>query len=194
MRQLLVAEQIVMAVDQRLVRRLGVDEHRFRKVRFVLGTTGKMTRVKPWSIVLTDLDTGTILDLVDGRRGRAETEWMSRRPEHWKRNIEYVAMDMSAEFRTAIRESLPATRISVDHFHIIQRANQMFTAARRRRSHGTNGRRGKMTDPAYKYRKLLTCNFEKLTLKQTERIKEILESGIEPSRKSCRCHLGGSVG
>lgn len=34
-RKLLVTEQIVMDVDQRLVRRFGVDEHRFRRVRFV---------------------------------------------------------------------------------------------------------------------------------------------------------------
>jgi transposase len=179
MRKLLVTEQIVLDVDQRLVRRLGVDEHRFRRVRFVLRTTGKMMRVEPWSIVFTDLDTGTILDIVDGRRGKAVTSWMSQRPESWKRNIEYVAMDMSAEFRKAIRESLPAARISVDHFHIIQRANQMITAVRRRRSHDTHGRRGKMTDPAYKYRKLLTCNIEKLSNKQTERLKEVLASDVE---------------
>lgn len=129
--------------------------------------------------MFTDLDTGTILDIVDGRRGKAVTHWMSQRPEHWKRNIQYVAMDMSAEFRKAIRDSLPAAQVSVDHFHIIQRANQMVTAVRRRRSHDTNGRRGKMTDPAYKYRKLLTCNIERLSLKQAERIKEIFESDIE---------------
>ena len=107
------------------------------------------------------------------------TSWMSQRPEHWKRNIEYVAMDMSAEFRKAIRDSLPAAQISVDHFHIIQRANQMITAVRRRRSHDTHGRRGRITDPAYKYRKLLTCNIEKLSNKQTERLKEVLASDVE---------------
>lgn len=106
MRKLLVTEQIVLDVDQRRVRRLGVDEHRFRRVRFVLGTTGKMMRGEPWSIVSTNLDTGTILHIVDGSCGKAVTGWMSQRPEHWKRNIEFVAMDMSAEFRKAIRDSL----------------------------------------------------------------------------------------
>ena len=47
MRKLLVTEQIVLDVDQRLVRRLGVDEHRFPRVRFVLGTTGKMIKGEP---------------------------------------------------------------------------------------------------------------------------------------------------
>ncbi|GAA1877053.1 hypothetical protein GCM10009715_24770 [Paeniglutamicibacter psychrophenolicus] len=175
MRKLLVTEQIVLVVDQRLVRRIGVDELRFRRVRFVLGTTGKMMRVEPRSIVFTDLDTGTILDIVDGRRGKAVTSWMSQRPDSWKRNIEFVAMGMSAEFRN----SLPAARISLDHFHIIQRANQMITAVRRHRSHDTHGRRGKMTDPAYKYRKLLTCNIAMLSLQQTERLKEVLASDAQ---------------
>ncbi|QXQ11309.1 ISL3 family transposase [Paeniglutamicibacter sp. Y32M11] len=179
MRKLLVTEQIVLDVDQRLVRQLGVDEHRFRRVRFVLGTTGKMMRVEPWSIVFTDLSTGTILDVVDGRRGKAVTTWMAQRPASWKRNIEYVAMDMSAEFRKAIRDSLPEVRISVDHFHIIQRANQMINAVRRRRSHDLNDRRGKMIDPAYRYRKLLACNIEKLSNKQTDRLRDVLASDAE---------------
>lgn len=145
----------------------------------MLGTTGKMMRVEPWSIVFTDLDTGTILDVADGRRGKAVTAWMAQRPEPWKRNIEYVAMYMSAEFRKAIRESLPEARISVDHFHIIQRANQMINAVRRRRSHNLNDRRGKMIDPAYKYRKLLSCNIEKLSNKQTDRLRDVLASDAE---------------
>lgn len=81
MRKLLVTEQVVLDVDRRLVRRLGVDAQRFRRVRFVLGTTGKMMRVEPRSIVFTDLDTGTILDIMDGRCGKAVTTWMSQRRE-----------------------------------------------------------------------------------------------------------------
>lgn len=60
--------------DYRHVRRLGVDEHRFRRVRYVReADTGATTRVEPWSIVFTDLDTGAILDVVDGRRGKTVT-------------------------------------------------------------------------------------------------------------------------
>ncbi|ASN39657.1 hypothetical protein CGQ24_11930 [Arthrobacter sp. 7749] len=64
-------------------------------------------RVEPWSFVFTDLSTGTILDVVDGRRGKAVTTWIDQCPASWKRSIEYLAMDMSAEFRKAIRDSLP---------------------------------------------------------------------------------------
>ncbi len=67
-------------VDRRLVRRPGVDEHRFRRVRYLKNDAGKVTRVEPWSIVFTGLDTGAILDIVDGRRGQAVRDWIGARP------------------------------------------------------------------------------------------------------------------
>ena len=62
---------------------------------------------------------------------------------------------------------------------MIQRANLMITQVRRRRSHEVFDRRGRVSDPAYKYRKLLTCNLENLSIKQVERLKLILESDPE---------------
>lgn len=149
-------------VYRRLVRRLGVDEHRFRTVRYLKGEDGKVTRVEPWSIVFTDLDTGAILDIVDGRRGTAVRAWIKDRPRWWRNRVELVAMDMSSEFRRAVRTVLPKAAITVDHWHVVARANQMITDVRRRRSHDLHGRRGRAADPAWKYRKLLTCSQEKM--------------------------------
>ncbi|MBN6754379.1 transposase [Kocuria palustris] len=70
-------------IDRRLVRRLGIDEHRFRTVRYLADETGRIKRVEPWSIVFTDLDTGTILDIVDGRRGATVRRWLAERPRWW---------------------------------------------------------------------------------------------------------------
>lgn len=179
MRKLSATEKTVGDVDGRHVRWLGVDEHRFRKVRYVLGTTGKVMRVEPWSIVFTDLETGTILDVVDGRRGPTVLSWIGKRPREWRERVRIVAMDMSAEFRKAVREALPAAEITVDHFHVIALSNQMVTAVRLRRSHETVGRRGRMTEPSYKYRKLLTCNVENMSSKQQVRLEEIIAADIE---------------
>lgn len=60
---------------------------------------------------------------------------------------------MSSEFRKAVRETLSTAKISVDHFHVIARANLMTTQVRRRRSHEVFERRDRSTDSAYKYRK-----------------------------------------
>ena len=166
-------------VDRRLVRRLGVDEHRFRRVRYLKNEAGKVTRVEPWSIVFTDLDTGAILDIVDGRRGQAVRDWIGARPRWWRNRVELVAMDMSTEFRRAVRKVLPKAAITVDHWHVVARANQMVTEVRRRRAHDLHGRRGRATDPAWKYRKLLTCNQENMSSAQRGRMQEIIASDVE---------------
>ncbi|WPR64415.1 ISL3 family transposase [Glutamicibacter protophormiae] len=171
--------ELVRDVDRMFIRRLGIDEHRFRKVRYARGRNGKVVRIEPWSIVFTDLDTGKILDIVDGRRGATVKRWLKARPRYWRQRVQFVAIDMSSEFRKAVRETLPTAKISVDHFHVIQRANLMITQVRRRRSHEVHERRGRAADPAYKYRKLLTCNLENLSITQVERLKLILESDPE---------------
>lgn len=136
-------------------------------------------RIEPWSIVFTDLDTGNILDIVDGRRGAAVRKWLKNRPRYWRQRVQVVSIDMSSEFRKAVLETLPKAKISMDHFHVIARTNLMITHVRRRRSHEVHERRGRATDPAYKYRKLLTCNLENLSITQVERLKLILESDPE---------------
>jgi transposase len=97
---------------------------------------------------------------VDGRRGQAVRDWIRARPRWWRNRVELVAMDMSAEFRRAVHKALPKASITVDHWHVVARANQMVTEVRRGRAHDLHGRRGRATDPAWKYRKLLTCNQE----------------------------------
>jgi len=171
--------ELVGDVDRMFIRRLGIDEHRFRKVRYARGGNGKVVRIEPWSIVFTDLDTGKILDIVDGRRGAAVRKWLKNRPRYWRQRVQVVSIDMSSEFRKAVLETLPKAKISVDHFHVIARTNLMITHVRRRRSHEVHERRGRATDPAYKYRKLLTCNLENLSITQVERLKLILESDPE---------------
>ena len=114
----------------------GVDEHRFRSIRFVTPPDGPTVMIDPcWSIVFTDLDTGAVLNVVDGRRG-------TRGP------LVAAAIDMSAEFRAAIRDVLPTARIMADHWHVMTRANHMVTQVRRRRSLDLHARRGRIVDPA----------------------------------------------
>ncbi len=166
--------------DYRHVRHLGVDEHRFRRVRYVRDTeSGATTRVEPWSVVFTDLDTGAILDVVDGRRGKTVTDWVKARPRWWRRRIRLVAIDMSAEFRAAIRKVLPKAKISVDHWHVIRLANEMVTTVRRRRAWEIHGRRGRQVDTPWRYRKLLTCAGDRLTVRQRARLQNILDTDVE---------------
>nr|WP_181149839.1 transposase [Arthrobacter sp. MYb227] len=108
------------------------------------------------------------ITLIDEHCGSAATVRKTQRPEAWTRNIEYVSIEMSSEFRKAIHKSLPEVKFSVDAFHIVQC-----------HAHDLLGHRGRNIGPAYECRKLLTRKIENLSQKQTERRKEILESDSE---------------
>src|SRR5699024_3043668 len=130
-------------------------------------------------IVFTDLDTGAILDVVDGRRGKTVTDWVKARPRWWRRRVRLVAIDMSSEFRAAIRKVLPKAKISVDHWHVIRLANEMVTTVRRRGAWEVHGRRGRQVDSPWRYRKLLTCAGNRLTVRQRARLQTILDADVE---------------
>lgn len=103
MRMLTSTLDLDTGVDRRHVKHLGIDEHRFRSVRYLRDPdTQALKRVEPWSIVFTDLDDGAILDVVDGRRGKVVTAWLAARPRWWRRRVRIVALDMSSEFRAAV--------------------------------------------------------------------------------------------
>lgn len=165
--------------DQVPVARLGLDEHRFRSIRFVKLPDGLTVKLDPWSIVFTDLDTGAVLDVVDGRRGVAVRWWLAGRPACWRERIGVVAIDMSSEFRAAVRDALPGVPIVADHWHVATRANQMVTAVRRRRSWDLHGRRGHVVDAAWKYRKLLTVKGANLSVAQRARLDQLLAADPE---------------
>lgn len=105
--------------------------------------------------------------------------WLAARPRWWRAKVELVAIDMSAELRAAVRTSLPRAVITVDHCHVVARANQMITDVPRRRSQTLHGRRDRNSDPAYRYRKLLTCNQENLSVAQRGRLAEIIDADLE---------------
>ena len=67
----------------RLVRRLGIDEHRFRTVRWFRDPddpVGRWRRVEPWMTCMADLSSGNVIDLVDGRDSAAVRTWLGRQP------------------------------------------------------------------------------------------------------------------
>lgn len=143
-------------IDSLRPRMLGIDEHRFRSVRFFRDAeTNKWQRIEPWMTTIVDLDTGQILGVVDGRDHTGVGARLLKRPLEWRLGVQVVAIDPSAAFRKAIRMWLPRTAVSVDHFHLIQLANQALTEVRQHLSQQVRGRRGRAVDPAWAHRMLL---------------------------------------
>lgn len=135
-------------VDLLRPRMLGIDEHRFRSVRFFKDSeTSTWKRIEPWMTTIVDLDTSQILGVVDGRDHTGVGAWLIKRLLDWRLGVQAVAIDPSASFRKALRMLLPRTAVSVDHFHLIQLAHQALAEVRQQLSHQVRGRRGRAVDP-----------------------------------------------
>ncbi len=107
-------------VDQLSPRMLGIDEHRYRSVRFYQDPATKAwKRFEPWMTTIVDLDTGQVLGVVDGRDSKGVGEWLFARPLAWRLGVQVVAIDPSAAFRKALRMWLPRSAVSVDAFHLV---------------------------------------------------------------------------
>jgi transposase len=128
---------------------------------------------------LHDVDTGAVLDVVDGRRGTAGRWWVRQLPDPWRALIEIVAIDMSAEFRAALRDVLPKARTAADQRHVMTPTNHVVTQVRRRRSWDLHARRGQIVDPAWKYRTLLTWKHANLSVAQRSRLDQVLAAHVE---------------
>jgi transposase len=154
-RTVLAAAVLLTNPDQVPVRRLGIDEHRYRSVRYYRDTTGAWRRFEPWMTTLVDADTGRVLGVVDGRDSAGVGGWLAQRSTAWRDGVEVVAIDPSAAFRRAIRQQLPHAALSVDAFHLVKLGNDMVTRVRQRVTREAKGRRGRLVDPAWVNRRLL---------------------------------------
>ncbi len=173
-RLLAAAAAELAAQPVRLTRALGIDEHRFRSVRWFRTDAGSWRRVEPWSVLFTDLDTGAILGVVDGRDGAAVRGWLRSRPRWWRHRVQVVAIDPSAAFRAALHPLLPHARTSVDHFHLVKLANDAVTAVRRRCSWEERDRRGRAVDPAWAHRLLLLRGADTLSARGWAKLAHVL--------------------
>jgi transposase len=160
--------------DTVAVRRLGVDEHRYRSVRFFRDEAGGWRRYEPWMTTFVDAESGQVLGVVDGRDSAAVASWLQARSPAWREAVEVVAIDPSAAFRRALREQLPRAAVSVDAFHLVQLGNDMVTKVRQRVSQDLKARRGRLLDPAWANRRLLLRAGDRLSPRALARLEATL--------------------
>jgi transposase len=70
--------------DTVAVRRLGIDEHRYRSVRYFREPDGSWRRFEPWMSTFVDADTGRVLGVVDGRDSVGVGRWLAARSRGWR--------------------------------------------------------------------------------------------------------------
>ena len=154
---------VLPEVCDTVVTRLGIDEHRYRSVRYFRTPTGGWRRFEPWMSTIVDVTTGQVLGVVDGRDSAGVGAWLQARPTIWLDQVEVVAIvprerevpPPSAAFRKALRTHLPFAAVSVDTFHLVKLGNDAMTAVRQRLVRDHKGRRGRLIDPAWANRRLL---------------------------------------
>lgn len=162
-------------VDHIRVRLLGIDEHRFRTVRFFRDPeAGGWKRVEPWMTTFVNLQTGQVIGVVDGRDSTAVATWLAARTPAWRERVEVVAIDPSAAFRATIHRQLPAAAVTVDHWHLIRLANLMVTQVRQRVAREHKGRRGTTADLAWAHRLLLLRAGDRLSGRAQHRLERVL--------------------
>lgn len=151
---------------------LGIDETRFRSVRWILdGITWK--RSDPWLTSFVDCTPGRpgrLLGLAPGRTGACVRDWLGMQSEAFRRRIEIVVIDPSAPYASGIRAALPGVKIAVDKWHLVALANAMVTEVRQRVTRTLLGRRGTVRDPIWLNRRLLLTGAEHLSTKQWTRL------------------------
>jgi transposase len=157
--------------------RLGIDETRFRSVRWILnGITWK--RSDPWLTSFVDCSAdgpGSLLGLAPGRTGACVKDWLGEQTEAFRNKVEIVVIDPSAPYASGIRAALPDALIAVDSWHLVALANQMVTEVRQRVTRDQLGRRGTVADPVWMNRRLLLTGADHLSAKQWERLGRILD-------------------
>jgi transposase len=159
-----------------LVYSLGIDEHRFRTVRWYKDESDTWRRVEPWMTTFTNLATGQVIGVVDGRDSAAVRNWLKAQQRWWRHRVRVVAIDPSAAFRSAVPHLLPKARVSVDHFHLVKLANDMVTTVRRRVSWDRHDRRGRASDLTWANRLLLMRGYDSLSERGRAKLTAVLSS------------------
>ena len=124
--------------------RLGIDETRFRSVRWWLDG-GTWRRSDPWLTSFVDCSAdgpGSLIGLAPGRTGGCVQAWLGEQTKAFRAAVELVVIDPSAPYASGIRTALPRARIAVDKWHLVALANQMVTEVRQRVQPTPKGRLG----------------------------------------------------
>jgi transposase len=113
--------------------------------------------VDRWHVGFVDLSgKQCLLGQVEGRTAQAVIDWLADRDQAWRDAVQYVAIDMCTIFKSAIRRVLPQATLVVDHFHLVQLANQTLTEVRHRVTVTHRGRRGRKGNREWELRNRLT--------------------------------------
>jgi transposase len=165
------------------VRVLGIDEIRRGRPQWTFdeATGGWQATVDRWHVGFCDLSAGQgLLGQVEGRNAQVVIDWLTAREQSWRDAVRYVAIDMCTIFKSAIHRALPGATLVVDHFHLVQLANQTLTEVRRRVTVQHRGRRGRKGNREWELRNRLTRSAARMRGEHVDALLDDLSNLPEP--------------
>ena len=106
--------------EETQLKNLSIDEKSFKKGH-------------QYITVLSNPDTGIIIDLGDGRTKKATKALINEvLTEKQKQQVETVSMDMWKAYMNVVKEELPNSKICHDKFHLVKYLNDAVDKVRRR--------------------------------------------------------------
>jgi transposase len=117
------------------------------------------------------------LDVVQGRSGTVLGGWLVSRDEDWRAGIVTASLDPFRGYATALSNHLPAAVRVLDPFHLVKLALLGVDRVRRRVQQDTLGHRGLSNDPLYRARRILRRRHDRLTDRQSARLRAALTAG-----------------
>lgn len=153
---------------------LGLDE-----TAFLAATATSSTRFGTGLVDLRPASGGParLLDVVEGRSGKAVTEWLADRGDDWCAGVRVAALDPFRGYEVALRRRLPSATVVLDPFHAVRLAQDAIDRVRRRVQQQMLGHRGHQGDPLYRIRRVLLRGAERLTEKAYRRLLAGLDAG-----------------
>ena len=171
-----VAELVAAAGLDRLagVRVIGVDEHRWAPRR--AGADGFVTVIIDLTPVHDRSGPARLLDVVAGRSAAALATWLAAQPQGFRDQVEVVAMDGFAGYKTAATDMVPDAVTVMDPFHVVALAGTKLDLIRQRTQQQTLGRRGHTGDPLYGIRRSARTRLQLLSALHYDRLTSVLET------------------
>lgn len=129
-----------------------------------------------FNTVVTDPRAPGVLEVLEGRDGKALQAWLLGLPEEVRRGIDAVAVDMWAPYLKVVRRVLPHAAVVCDKFHVVRTTGKALDAVRRRlqRRHGHSRRTSGWQPSLFRLRHALLADPARLRPKKRHELEAAL--------------------
>ncbi len=98
--------------------------------RLSLDEFSKKKGKRKFATVVTDLDKGSLLEVIDSHKSDDIIEILKTQPQDMRENVKEVRVDMWGGYTKVIKEVFPNALIVIDRFHVMKLVNKSLNKIR----------------------------------------------------------------